>query len=310
MMTRLRSAVQHNLPVKILALVIAIVLWLYVMNDQNPAMEGTYTVPVTMEDAPAGYRLQADAETVTIRVRGPRSLFVAADRSEFHVSVRLSEFTEGEKAYAVEASIPYGFELLGMTPDKLSVTLDRIVQKTFKAELTLSGAPAEGYTVDKVVQESETALVEGPRPLVERVMHVVAHAALGGQTEDFSQYAQLHAIDSEGREVTGVTITPDTAAVTIKLARGLSRKVVEVRAHARSDLSPHLRLEGITAEPARIEIAGAEDVLAGISSVSTEEFSLVDVHATERRQVRLQLPAGVTVTNPNVTVQIKVGEMK
>ena len=54
MMTRLRGIVQHNLPAKIAALIVAVVLWLYVMNDQNPAMEGTYTVPVTIENAPDG----------------------------------------------------------------------------------------------------------------------------------------------------------------------------------------------------------------------------------------------------------------
>ena len=101
MMTKLRNAVQHNLPAKILALLVAVVLWLYVMNDQNPAIEGNYTVPVTIENAPDGYQINAAADTVTIRVRGARSLFVAADRSDFHASVRLSDFVEGEKAYTL-----------------------------------------------------------------------------------------------------------------------------------------------------------------------------------------------------------------
>ena len=74
-MTKLRNAVQHNLPAKILALLVAVVLWLYVMNDQNPAIEGNYTVPVTIENAPDGYQINAAADTVTIAcaVRG-RSL--------------------------------------------------------------------------------------------------------------------------------------------------------------------------------------------------------------------------------------------
>ena len=61
--------------------------------------------------------------------------------------------------------------------------------------------------------------------------------------------------------------------------------------------------------PARIEIAGAEDVISKISMIGTEAFSLADVRATEKREVRLQLPEGVTVTNPNVTVEIKVGAL-
>ena len=47
-----------------------------------------------------------------------------------------------------------------------------------------------------------------------------------------------------------------------------------------------------------------------ITSIGTEEFSLSDVHETEKRQVKLRLPAGVTVTDPNVTVEVKVGDMR
>ena len=310
MMTRLRSIVQHNLPVKIAAVIVAIVLWLYVMNDQNPAIDGSYTVPVTIENAPDGYLMNAAANTVTIRVRGPRALFVAADRSDFHASVRLSDFVEGEKAYTVETSIPYGFELVSVSPDKISVTLDRIVQKTFKAELTASGEPVSGYTVDKITQANETATVEGPRSLVDRVVHIAGHISLAGQSGDFSVHTSLHAIDADGREVSGVALLPESTDVSVRLARGLSRKVVEVQARPRSDLAPHLRLEGITVEPARIEIAGPEDVIGKITSIGTEEFSLSDVHETEKRQVKLRLPAGVTVTDPNVTVEVKVGDMR
>ena len=307
MMARLRGIVQHNLPVKLLALAVAIVLWLYVMNDQNPAMEGAYTVPVTMEHAPDGYQLETDTDTVTIRVRGPRSFFVAAERGDFHARVNLSEFTEGERAYAVETSIPYGFELMAVSPDKVTVNLDRMIQKTFKVSLTVGGSPASGFTVDKIIQDSETATVEGPRSLVNRVTHIVGHINLSGQSDDYVENVSLLALNSDGREVSGITLSPATTEVSVKLVRGITRKVVEVQPHPRSDLAPNLKLEGVTVEPARVEIAGAEDVVSKITGIGTEEFSLSDVRETEKRQVKLALPDGVTVAAPNVTVEIKVG---
>ena len=310
MMTSLRSIVQHNLPAKIAAIIVAVVLWLYVMNDQNPAMEGSYTVPVTIENAPDGYLVNAAADTVSIRVRAPRSFFVAADRNDFHARVNLADFTEGDKDYTVETTIPYGFDLLSVSPDKVMVNLDRLVQKTLKAELTIGGSPAAGFTVDKIVQDSEAATVEGPRSLVNQVVHIVGHINLRGQSSDEKMTVSLVALNSDGREIPGITLTPNSTEVAIHLARGLTRKVVEVQARPRSDLPSNLKLEGITVEPARIEIAGTEDVIGKISSIGTEEFSLADVHETGKRQVRLVLPAGVTVADVNVTVEIKVGAMK
>ena len=309
MMTRLRGVVQHNLPVKIAALIVAVVLWLYVMNDQNPAIDGGFPVPVTIENAPEGYQLSSDTDKVTIRVRGPRSLFVSADASDFHARVNLADFAEGERAYTVEASVPYGFELVSISPDKMTINLDRMIEKTLKASLTIGGAPASGYTVDKVIQADEAVKVQGPRSLVDQVVHVVGHINLSGQSSDDIAQVSFIALNTDGREVVGVTLVPSSTEVTVKLARGLTRKVVEVQSHPRSDLAPNLKLEGVTVTPARIEIAGAEDVISKISVIGTEEFSLADVRATEKREVRLQLPEGVTVTNPHVTVEIKVGAM-
>lgn len=308
-MTRLRGVVQHNLLVKIAALIVAVVLWLYVMNDQNPAIDGGFPVPVTIENAPEGYQLSSDTDKVTIRVRGPRSLFVSADSSDFHARVNLADFAEGERAYTVEASVPYGFELVSISPDKMTINLDRMIEKTLKASLTIGGAPASGYTVDKVIQADEAVKVQGPRSLVDQVVHVVGHINLSGQSSDDIAQVSFIALNTDGREVVGVTLVPSSTEVTVKLARGLTRKVVEVQPHPRSDLAPNLKLEGVTVTPARIEIAGAEDVISKISVIGTEEFSLADVRATEKREVRLQLPEGVTVTNPNVTVEIKVGAM-
>ena len=309
MMTRLRGVVQHNLPVKIAALIVAVVLWLYVMNDQNPAIDGGFPVPVTIENAPEGYQLSSDTDKVTIRVRGPRSLFVSADSSDFHARVNLADFAEGERAYTVEASVPYGFELVSISPDKMTINLDRMIEKTLKASLTIGGAPASGYTVDKVIQADEAVKVQGPRSLVDQVVHVVGHINLSGQSSDDIAQVSFIALNTDGREVVGVTLVPSSTEVTVKLARGLTRKVVEVQPHPLSDLAPNLKLEGVTVTPARIEIAGAEDVISKISMIGTEAFSLADVRATEKREVRLQLPEGVTVTNPNVTVEIKVGAL-
>ncbi|EFW30294.1 YbbR-like domain-containing protein [Selenomonas artemidis] len=310
MMNALRDIVQHNLLVKICALVIAILLWLYVMNDQNPAIEGSYSIPVSMADAPDGYRMHASAETVTIRVRAPRSAFVAADRGDFHAKLNFADYAEGDKNYPVETTIPYGFELISTSPDKITVSLDRIVQKSFKVDVMTSGTPASGVAVDKISQTVAAATVEGPRSEVDRVTRIVAHVNLGGQGQDFSVAAPLLAMNSDGRESSEVVVSPSQTEIAVKLARGLTRKVVEIKVKAQSDLSPNLKLEGITAAPARIEIAGAEDVLKSITSIDTEELSLADVKENETRRVQLRLPAGVTVTDPNVTVEIKVGAMK
>ena len=75
-MSRLGSLVQHNLLAKLAALIVAVVLWLYVMNDQNPSMEASYTVPVTMESVPDGYLMHAGTSAGRVRISFQRTTVI------------------------------------------------------------------------------------------------------------------------------------------------------------------------------------------------------------------------------------------
>ena len=45
-MINLQNLFRKNLPVKILALIASIIMWGYVMNEENPSVNGRYTGPV------------------------------------------------------------------------------------------------------------------------------------------------------------------------------------------------------------------------------------------------------------------------
>ena len=175
---------------------------------------------------------------------------------------------------------------------------------------TAEGGSSTARTISALLQQLPPMEFEG-RQMVRDANGVIL-AQRGGVPHGpvFSVTTPLIAVNEDGREVHGLTLTPDTTEVKVRLARGLSRKVVAIQAKARSDLSPHLHLEEVVVEPSRIEIAGREELLSGIDHIETAEFSLADVKQTESRQVQLRLPEGVTVTDPNVTVTIKVGAMQ
>lgn len=144
MITRFRRLVQHNLPAKILALVIALILWGYVMNDQNPSIESTYTVQLDVINAPEGYKITKDTSSVRLKVRAPRSLFVSASDSDFKAYVDLSNLDSGKHAVKVQTVLPQGFELVESRPETVTFTLDRVIQKTLKAEFIVTALRQQG----------------------------------------------------------------------------------------------------------------------------------------------------------------------
>lgn len=310
MIARLRRLVQHNLPAKILALVVALILWGYVMNDQNPAIESTYTVQLDVINAPEGYKITKDASSVKLKVRGPRSLFVSASDSDFKAYVDLSNLDSGKHEVKVQTVLPQGFELVEAKPDTVTFTLDRIIQKTIRAEFIVTGSTAPGTTVARVSPSVETVTIEGAESDVRDVTRVIGYVGLAGNNEDFSLKVPLTAINSDGREVAGVTIYPSSAEVSVQLARGLTKKIVTIQPDLGSDLEQGYELGTVRVDPAKIEIAGRDDMLAKISSIETEKISLAGLTKNADKTVQLVLPDGVTVTNHAVTVHIEIRAKK
>ena len=92
----------------------------------------------------------------------------------------------------------------------------------------------------------------------------------------------------------------------VQLARGLTKKVVKIKALTKGSLPKGLVMSGVKVDPVKIEIAGSDEVLSQITAVETEELDLGTADKSTSRKVQLKLPEGVTVTNKEVTVYLDI----
>ena len=306
MMNRINSIFRRNLPAKIVALGVAVVLWVVVMSDQNPAIEGSFTVPVAVVNSPEGYKVTKSEDTVKIKVRGARSLFVSATADDFRAYVDLGGAEAGKQSYKVQTALPQGFELVEVQPETVEFNLDKIIQKQVRADVIVTGNSAPGTTVAKVTQASSIVTIEGPQSAVESVTRVVGYVGLSGNSTDFDLQVPLTALNADGREVHDVKVVPSVTEVTVQLARGLTKKIVTIHPVLDGSLPDDLTLSEVRTDPIKLEIAGESKVLAPLSSVDTEKIDLSKVTESEKLTVRLDLPNGVTVTNPEISVNIVV----
>ena len=306
MINRINSIFRRNLPAKILAICVAVILWVVVMNDQNPAIEGSFNVPLAVVNSPEGYKITKSEDSVKIKVRGPRSLFVTATADDFRAYVDLDGAQDGKQDCKVQTALPQGFELVEVAPETVSFDLDKIIQKQMRAEVIVTGASAPGTTVAKVTQTSPVVTIEGPQSAVESVVRVVGYVGLSGNQNDFDLQVPLAALNADGREVQGVKVVPASMEVSVQLARGLTKKIVTIHPVFKGSLPSGLTLGDVRTDPMKIEIAGEAKTLEGVSAVDTEEIDLSSLTESKKFTVKLHLPSGVTVTNPEVNVSIAV----
>lgn len=307
MMNGLLDLFRHKFVVKLFALVGATVLWFFVMSDQNPVMDSSVSVPVTFIGTPERAKVTPSVSDIKVKLRGPRSVFAAIRREEIKAVLDLSDKDAGTHHLSVQTLLPQGLEVVNLKPEYVDVLIDPLMQKRQPLYIIPSGAVGTGFTVSRVTPETDHVFIEGPETVVNSVTQVIGYVPLGGdRTMDFDVRVALSAMDEDGRSVSDVTLTPEEVSVHVQLARGLSKKVVDIKPVFEGVPAVDYTVTESRTEPARLEIAGDAATLEKITALETDPIPIAGLSASARRVANLVLPEGVTVTNRTVTVVISV----
>ena len=81
---------------KLLCLIAACALWVYVMNEQNPQVENTYTVPVETRNLDRSLVATNVPSTVKVKVRMSRSDMIYMRSDNIKAYVDLAGLTDGD----------------------------------------------------------------------------------------------------------------------------------------------------------------------------------------------------------------------
>lgn len=296
---------KKNLTAKIIAVVFAAILWLYVMNEQNPPIEVSYQVPLEVRNVASNMIVSDTPDYVRIRLRGPRSVVAGISAQEIKAYIDLRGMAEGVNTAKVNVSIPSNVDIVEVMPDKISLHLDAVISRPIQVEVKPTGTPPDGVKITKLTANISSVRAEGPRAQLEVISKVVAYIDITDKTADFTAEVPLVALNPDGKELTGITLSPKQAAVSVKLS-GVNRKTVDVKTILVSDVPKSVILRRIATTPDKVEITGEAGLIDNIDVVFTEPINLTNIEKTAEVQAKLQLREGVKAKTSTVVVRIDV----
>ena len=305
-MQGLANLLRRNLAMKLLALFSAIFLWLYVMNEQNPPAEVSYSVPVEVHNLASDLVVHQLPETVRIRVKGPRSAVAYLNPADMKAVLDLKGLSEGKQAPRFQVNVPSGVELLEIQPNPVPITLEMIISKVVPVELRLNGSPEPQTASVKTDLSVKQVRLEGLRSAVAAVSQVVVTVDASGKDASFEVEAPVLALLSEGRLAEGVTITPDVSHVLVAWSKPQIKKQLDVEAAFQGQLPLGTKITRMVIVPNKVEAQGDKAVLDGMPYISTEIIDLSQVNGNMDRELILQAQPGVVFQPPKVHVQISV----
>ncbi len=291
------DAVLVNWPLKALSLIIAIILWFYVLGSEDPTTTQAITVPVRAINTPEGLAvISISPETVELRVRGRESAFGNTDPSRVVLEANLRNARVGENEVPLRiARLPYALSVLPGYPMTATVQLDKVIQRARPVQYVRRGEPAGGFIIDAVTVEPDEVNVIGATSIVSRVARVVVVVDTSGLNTSSEFEADVEARDSRDVIVNGVSFQPERVRVRVTV-RQVRVKTVPVRPVLGSPPSGW-RVVGVSTTPVVVTVTG-EGGLAAVDSVSTIPLDISGLRGSKTYSVPLNVPAGLSVLGP------------
>ena len=303
-MMRIIDIFRRNALKKIIALIAAFLMWLFVMLEQDPEIEEAYTVPLTMSNVPYEFIAICETKTVTLDARASRSNFVKYDSNAFRVYANLEGLEEGEHEIIPRVIMPQGFTLINTKPNVIKVQLDPLIERQMPIELRTIGSIAPDAVITDMRKSMDTVTVVGPKSFVEQTDKVFGNLNLTGNSSSFEAQISMNAVDDKDRTVSRVRVVPSVITVSVDVSSGLKKRIVPIVPEL--SVTDGWELSRITVEPAQMEIIGAESALNSIITLKTEPFMVQTGQRNFKGTLKLVIPDGVSVKTDEVTVSAEV----
>ena len=293
-----------NTKIKIISLLSAIVLWMYVMAVVDPEDTKLYeNIPITItnlnEIKDLGLVVDPDDNLVTsVYIKGKLSDLQKISANNIDVYGTVSNPIEGQNQLYLRASVNDKVTT-EFKSDTIVINLEKSIEEEKNITVNITGVYKDN--VDKVDLDKTKVVVSGPRSSVDSVKYVQATFDANKESVDTkSTELELKALDSEMNEVDHVTLEFNT--VTAKVSY-FQQKQVKINPIFSSNESNLVQDQDFTIIPSEINIKGKSDVINNIDSINTKIIN-VDELGTNNKIVDLDIPDGINADKDSVTIKL------
>jgi YbbR domain-containing protein len=308
----------ENVGLILLALIVAVVVWIAQEWERDPIVEDDYDQPISVvvQNQPSGtFLVEGWQQEVRVRLRAPQSVWdqlrPADFRARLDLSPNLSPLEPGE--YDVGVQVSFDVEpavLLGVEPEFIRIELEAIRQRAVPVVVQVRDEPDLGYQAGEPVYTA-TVKVEGPASQVDRVLQVESSISLVGARAPVEEQVSLMPVDADGKRVSAVTLQPDRVQVRIPVRQQPNFKEMAVIVEILGQPAADYRVTNVSYTPSVVNVIGSPVVLGDLPGVlNTVPISIEGRTENVVERLALELPPGVSVVDPNelavqVTIQIE-----
>ena len=301
---------------KIISVLIAIGIWVYIALVMNPAIE------VTVRDLPIQFIggeslnsrglavISESATTVTVKIKGSRKKMGNNDMKTIIAKADISSITEtGETNIPIEIVIP--FENQGVSSQSeysVNVKVEKSAEKTLDIEVSTIGTLAPDYMPGDIVCDPKKVTLSGPKSAVDKISKAEVVLNYNNEDVDIDTSAQIVFYGADNKEISmldalmgRISISVDNVNIHCPV---LKMHKAEVKAEfGRQELPENFSYK---TDPFEVYVFGDENVSSKINEIKTEQIPLDKLLDNGKVKVKLIIPNGVKIFHDISEVEISI----
>ena len=301
-----RLARKENIFARIICLLIACAMWVYVMTDQNPIVERSVEVHLQQNNLPNNMMVFNAPEKILVRVRGSRTQVMADNLDkQISASINLKNITEGQQSLPITVTYAGG-EVVTVTPKEVSIYVDTVSEKKVPVTTRIVGAVSSDMTIGTSVITPPEVTLRGATHRIDKVNKVVAPIDVTDHTGSFEAESDLVAVSDDGYDIPNMRIIPERVMVQATMVSQMLSTNVPVKLVMTGELPKGIVVTKTEILPESIRITAPPSVLKELKEVKTKPMDISKLDGSVVSAVELDLPEKIIPELRTVQVRISV----
>lgn len=279
----MKKRLTNNIGLKILALLASIILWLIVVNINDPEVTKTYEgieVEILNTDAVTNdgktFEILENSNYINVTITAKKSVMSALGKENIHATADMSQLTF-MNTVGINVTTDRSnndIENIKLSSVNLKLSIEDIARKQLVINMKTSGKPGEGYITGDVRSDRNIVQLSGPKSVIDSIVSAEAVADITGMTSDISTSAEIRLYDADGKQIRSSSVVKNINAINVTVEI-LGTKRVPLKYEIMGTPVNGYALTGqVTSTPESVMIAGKPSTLAGIKEISIPETAV------------------------------------
>lgn len=321
MLTKLKMSLTNNIGLKFLAVLIALVLWLAIVNVNDP--EKTITVSnipisVTNESAITSrdmvYNVKSE-QYLNITVSGKRSIVSNLSAEDFRATASLKELSKVNSipvdVTTKNASLGRKITIVKQSAQTILVDVENVEEKDFTdLVVEYTGKVADGYVAGLSSMSTDEVTVKAPTSIIDKIKKVAVRCSLDGTNTNISKKCPVILYDKNNKEIKSdeIELSDKKIRVNVNVLRAKQVPISTINKDELGKPADGYVVDDVILSSDSITVYGSEESLDSIESLDIQDD--IDVSdakgdVTQNIDVTGKLPKGLSVSGES-TITVKV----